>query len=57
MSEYPDAFAKWPDDARYRRIVVRRFPYLVFFEVRGETVEVVAVAHASREPGYWRARL
>ena len=44
------------EHARYRRIVVRRFPYVVFIEVRVQDVEVVAAAHASRAPGFWLAR-
>lgn len=52
----PYLCAAWPDDPRYRRLVLTRFPYLVFYEVRPDAVEVVAVAHASREPGYWVGR-
>ena len=40
-----------------RRFVVRRFPYLVYVARIGERREVVAIAHASRQPGYWRDRL
>jgi hypothetical protein len=50
---------RWPPfevDARYRRAVVRRFPYLLFYEVRGDLIEFVAVAHVRREPGYWLSR-
>ena len=40
-----------------RRFVVKRFPYLVYAsQIRGHR-EVVAIAHASRRPGYWRERL
>jgi hypothetical protein len=44
------------DDARYQRAVLPRFPYVVMFVVerRTRTVMVVAVAHTSREPGYWK---
>ena len=56
MSENPAASGPWPDDARYRRHVVRRFPYAVFFEIRDDHIEGVAIAHCSREPGYWRTR-
>ena len=41
----------------YRRVSVSRFPYvLVFRELTPKTVKVVAVAHTSRRPGYWRRR-
>jgi toxin ParE1/3/4 len=40
-----------------RRFGFNRFPYsLVVADVRGMFV-VVAVAHAKREPGYWRERV
>ncbi|MBM7850717.1 plasmid stabilization system protein ParE [Methylopila capsulata] len=35
---------------RLRRIVVVPYPYLVFYEVRGVEVIVVAVRHAARDP-------
>jgi len=40
-----------------RRCLAHRFPYLIFYLVRREDVWVVAVAHASREPDYWKNRL
>jgi toxin ParE1/3/4 len=39
-----------------RRILFRRFPFFLVYRVRGDNVEVIAVAHARRRPGYWRAR-
>ncbi len=39
-----------------RRLPVRRFPYFVVYRERAEFVEIVAVAHQSRRPGYWRSR-
>jgi len=36
---------------------VNRFPYLLIFgEQSPNVVMVVAVAHTSRRPGYWRHR-
>lgn len=41
----------------YRRVRVRGFPYLLIFRRRSpEVFMVVAVAHTSRRPGYWRGR-
>ena len=34
-----------------------RFPYTLVYVVRDEAVVVVAVAHQSREPGYWHHRV
>jgi plasmid stabilization system protein ParE len=41
----------------YRRGVVRRFPYVVFYEHEDERVTVYCVFHASRDPQKWRQRL
>ena len=41
----------------FRRALVRRFPYAVFYEHRGEQVIVYAVFHTARDPGKWRVRL
>lgn len=40
-----------------RRFVVKRFPYLVYLARIGDRREVVAIAHASRRPGYSGDRL
>ena len=52
----PQRFPRWLDDALYQRAVLSRFPYVVMFiaDQRTRTVTVVAVAHTSRKPGYWK---
>jgi toxin ParE1/3/4 len=39
-----------------RRIVFPRFPFDLIFRLRGETLEIVAVAHQRRRPSYWSDR-
>ncbi|MCD4726551.1 MAG: type II toxin-antitoxin system RelE/ParE family toxin [Pirellulales bacterium] len=39
-----------------RRYLLRRFPYLIVFRVVSEAVQVVAIAHTRRRPGYWKTR-
>ncbi|HEV3260957.1 MAG TPA: type II toxin-antitoxin system RelE/ParE family toxin [Gemmataceae bacterium] len=41
----------------YRRGLVRRFPYAVFYEYANETVTVYCVFHTARDPDKWRQRL
>lgn len=44
-------------DQVHRYVATRRFPYLVIFRIPDEwRVIVVAVAHTSRRPGYWKHR-
>ncbi|CAA7618833.1 type II toxin-antitoxin system RelE/ParE family toxin [Magnetospirillum sp. UT-4] len=39
-----------------RRAGFRRFPYGLFFQVKGDKVVVFACFHASRDPARWRSR-
>ncbi|HEY6327876.1 MAG TPA: type II toxin-antitoxin system RelE/ParE family toxin [Blastocatellia bacterium] len=39
-----------------RRYLMRRFPYSIIYTVTPEEIRVLAVAHHSRRPGYWRNR-
>ena len=48
----------WPRHGRRaRRYIFPRFPFSLVYRMRGEDVEVLAVAHGRRRPGYWRSRL
>ena len=39
-----------------RRYLLRRFPFFVVFREAEERVQVLAVAHGRRRPGYWLGR-
>jgi plasmid stabilization system protein ParE len=42
----------------YRRRLLKQFPYgLIYHQPEAGWIEVVAVMHLHREPGYWRKRL
>ena len=41
----------------YRRVNLPGFSYYIAFVLRDELVVVVAVAHASRNPDYWKSRM
>jgi len=40
-----------------KRLLLHRFPFDVIVVEEGEELVVMAVAHQSRRPGYWIARL
>ena len=40
-----------------RKCRVTRFPYALLYRVGESEIEIVAVMHLHREPGYWRIRL
>ena len=52
VSENPEASPVAFDQFRCK--VVKKFPFLVFYLLHAETIEVIAVAHQKRRPGYWR---
>jgi plasmid stabilization system protein ParE len=57
-----DKIAKMPTiyemvKRNYRRALVRRFPYAIFFESVDSRVTVYAVIHTARHPDTWRERL
>ncbi len=40
----------------YRRKLLGRYPYGVIYRIEGDEILIVALAHTSRRPGYWRGR-
>jgi len=40
-----------------RRFLLRRFPYAVVYLELANEIRILAIAHTSREPGFWRQRL
>jgi plasmid stabilization system protein ParE len=53
--EAPDRWRVIEREVRAHRL--RSFPYRILYRVRGQTLEILVVEHASREPGYWQHRL
>ena len=48
---------RWPSSAHgTRRYLFQRFPFQLIYRVKNERVEIVAVAHGRRRPGYWKVR-
>ena len=54
VSESPE---RWPrSSANTRRYVFPRFPFSLVYRMKDNVIEIVAVAHHKRRPGYWRHR-
>lgn len=51
----PEAFAFVHES--YRRALVERFPYMVFYEASENVVTIHAVFHCARDPHAWQRRL
>lgn len=54
LLEHPQLGAPWRPGKR--RLVMKHFPYSLIYIVVGDEIQVLAVAHHSRRPGYWRKR-
>lgn len=46
-----------PLSKRTRRCQVHRFPYSIIYELRPDTIVIVAIQHHRRRPFNWRKRL
>ncbi len=56
VTRSPRRWARHRDGTRH--ILLRPFSYLLIVrQRRGDVLQVVAIAHTSRRPGYWRKRL
>jgi hypothetical protein len=55
MVQFPDAWQRL--SPRTRRCRTRRFPYGVVYQVKGDTLLLVAIMHLRRHPGTWKSRL
>jgi toxin ParE1/3/4 len=48
---------RWPMfEAGARRALLNDFPYSVIYRIKGDVVEIVAIMHQRRKPGYWADR-
>lgn len=55
LLDHPELGSRLGEELRH--FVLRRFPFSVVYAVAGDLVYIVAVAHGSRAPGYWRLRV
>ena len=55
IQQSPNQFPKLAFNTR--RKVLGRFPYLIVFRETKIEIEIIAVAHGRRRPGYWRERV
>ena len=54
VEEAPD---RWPNSFQgTRRYLLPNFPFSIVYRLQNGEIEIVAVAHHMRQPGYWRSR-
>ncbi len=44
-------------EKEYRKVKVGKFRYSIVFRLRSDEVQILAVAHDSLKPGYWKNRM
>ncbi|MBV6403395.1 MAG: hypothetical protein GFGODING_00133 [Flavobacteriales bacterium] len=54
LRERPEGFAKWRGP--YKKINLKRFPYIIVFRVVKDAVVVFSVFHTRRDPKRWGRR-
>lgn len=55
ISESPK---RWPETIHHaRKFILRQFPFAVLYREVPSGIQVLAIAHGHRKPGYWKSRL
>src|SRR6266851_1403908 len=54
ITKSPDRWPVYLHGTRYR--LLRRFPFIVVYRQLVDRLQVLAVAHGRRRPGYWKRR-
>ncbi len=49
---------RWPSGPHgTRKFLLRRFPYAVVYRELPSAIQILAIAHGPRRPGYWKTRI
>ncbi len=49
---------RWPSGPHgTRKFLLRRFPYAVVYRELPSAIQILAIAHGHRRPGYWKTRI
>ncbi len=54
ISDWPEAYAAL--NTEFRGYHLSRFPYTIIYRSRAQELFIIAVAHQSRKPDYWKPR-
>jgi toxin ParE1/3/4 len=48
---------RWPEYGHDTRgFVLHQFPFAIIYRILASSVQIVAIAHMRRRPGYWKGR-
>jgi len=54
IRRHPEMYQRVAGDVH--KCKLPRFPYGIIYRTKPEAIEILAVMHLKREPGYWKAR-
>ena len=54
--QFPQAAPQWRDRPDRRVAVLDRFPFTLVYQIKTKEIVILALAHMSRQPGYWSRR-
>jgi len=57
IKQNPEAWTTVYRSKRARRCLTNRFPYGIIYQIRDNTIMIVAVMHQRRRPQTWQSRL
>ncbi len=58
VSKIAEAPRRWPaGKLKTRRFLPARFPFAIVYRELPAVIQVLAVAHSHRRPGYWKKRV
>jgi plasmid stabilization system protein ParE len=50
--------SRWPSGKHgTRKFVLQRFPFAIVYREKTTVIQILAIAHGHRRPGYWTERL
>ena len=55
IAENPQMYSPYVRDTR--RYLLQRFPFYLVYRELSEKLEILAIAHGRRKPGYWKKRI
>ena len=55
IAENPEIWPRYVHGTR--RYILHRFPFYLVYRETADRIEIIAVAHGRRKPGYWKTRI
>lgn len=52
----PETWPTYEWVAGIRHFLVHRFPFGIYYRLSADIIQVIAVGHLHRKPGYWKSR-